>query len=194
MSGSIDGIVTSADEIYLLYTVAGQTAFELQGTGAGATLVLPRDRRFVKARADEIVSALIGAPLSPRELLAALAGCGRPAGDAGDAARFGDLIAVNIAGRPVFLARPRGVWQVVAANAPGVLIDYRRFDGTWPRNMRLTVATGDGSDVALSMTLEQVVVNTTVNPLAFRPRALPDGASPMTLADLREMGPLRGRK
>ena len=75
-SATLHGAVTSEDQIYFEMPVPfGAPGFVLAGTGDRATLLLPRDKRVLHARADDIVEALVGLKLGPEQLLAMLAGC-----------------------------------------------------------------------------------------------------------------------
>ena len=125
----------------------GPPAFVLAGSGATATLLLPRDNRVLRnARAEDILGALTGVALSPADLLAVLTGCvtAMPVAAAGRLHQNG-WASIDLAGdATVFLERVALGWQPRAARRPGWQIEYPAWQGAFPATVRLRVARPEG--------------------------------------------------
>jgi hypothetical protein len=179
--------VTDAGQIRLEAPAAfGRPLVTLAGVEERATLVT-RDNRVLTAPARDILEAITGISLGPRALLAVLSGCGASGNAGATGVRHGDLIVLDVGGRAVYLRAIDGRWRVVAAELPGLLIDYGyAAGGAWPARVRV-VSTGDQGALTLTMAQQQVEANG-----AFRDAdfviAPPPGAVPMTLAELRAIG------
>lgn len=170
----------------------GAPLFVLAGTAERATLVR-RDKRVVTARADDIIEALTGLKLGPRELLAVLAGCADQTPAFSSAAQFGDLVAVTTARARVFLRQREARWQVAAAELSPLLLEYLAMDGSWPARIRITSSASSSLEVRISVALSQIDVNTPIAASVFVPNP-PAGAIPMTIEQLRQSGPMAGRQ
>ena len=118
----------------------GPPAFVLAGSGATATLLLPRDNRVLRnARAEDILGALTGVALSPADLLAVLTGCvtAMPVAAAGRLHQNG-WASIDLGGdATVFLERVALGWQPRAARRPGWQIEYPAWQGAFPATVRL---------------------------------------------------------
>jgi len=171
----------------------GPPAFVLAGTGATATLVLPRDNRVLRnARADDILGALTGVALSPADLLAVFTGCvtAMPVASAGRLHRNG-WASIDLGGdATVFLERVALGWQPRAARRPGWQIEYPEWQGAFPATVRLR-SLDPQVNVDLSAAVSQLEANITVDPAAFKVD-VPREALSLTLDELRDVGPLRG--
>lgn len=189
---TLNGAVTRADDIYLELQVVGTTVFQLAGQDGQATIVLPRDARVLQAPIRDIVEALTGLRWGGRELLDVLSGCvATPTGEV-TGVRVGRLLRVALSSSDVAWLRTRGGrWELEAAQVGEWIVDYRLYDGRWPREVRVT-STG-ATPVDLRFTLSQVQVNIDVPPSTFVLRA-PERFSPMTIEELRSLGPLRERQ
>jgi len=164
----------------------GAQMFLLAGTADHAELLLPSDRRLVVAPAADIVNALVGVKLAPAQLLAVLTGCVAVSPVMLDAARFDGRILVRTADSRVLIARSDGRWQVLAGDAAGVDIDYRRFDGYWPGEWRATPADALAGPV-LVVSVDSLTVNDPKiehNPQVYQLVRPPD-TRPMTIEELR---------
>jgi hypothetical protein len=193
-SATLHGAVTSRDQIYFEMPVPfGAPGFVLAGTGARATLLLPRDKRVLTARADDIVEALVGLKLGPKQLLAVLAGCVDQSAQVSEAQRFGDLIAVTTPAGRVFLREGPGGWRVAAAATGTLIVDYQKLAGLWPSQVRITTAAGATPALDLSIGLSQVEINGQLDASIFSPN-VPVDATPLTLQQLRDAGPLGEKK
>jgi hypothetical protein len=193
-SATLHGAVTAADQIYFEMPVPfGAPGFVLAGTGDRATLLLPRDKRVLQARSADIVEALIGLKLTPAQLLALLAGCVDQSPELSGAARFGDLVAVDMPAGRAFLRREAGGWRVAAAVAGPLVVEYRQLEGRWPSEIRIDSAPGLTPVIAVSIGLSQIEVNGSLEPSVFS-LAVPADATPLTLDQLRAAGPLGEKK
>ena len=170
----------------------GPPAFILAGSGASATLYLPRDDRVLRnARAEDILGALTGVGLGPADLLAVLTGCvtAMPAAASGRLHENGWAAIDLTDGTTVFLERAGAAWRPRAARRPGWLIGYPAWQGAFPAMVRLQ-ATDPAIRMDLSAGISQLEVNTPIDPAAFMVN-VPDDALSLTLDELRDAGPLR---
>jgi hypothetical protein len=170
----------------------GPPAFVLAGSGAGATLLLPRDNRVLRnARAEDILGALTGVALSPADLLAVLTGCvtAMPMASVGRLHQNGWASIDLSGGATLFLERVATGWQPRAARRPGWQIEYGDWQGAFPANVRLR-STDPKVDVDLGAAVSQLEANVPVDPAAFTV-TVPDDMLSMSLAELRDAGPLR---
>jgi hypothetical protein len=170
----------------------GGAIFLLGTRGASATLLLPRDERVVRGAPDAILGALTGVSLAPADLLAILTGCVTPSPQASAGRLHGNGIAsLDLGGgATLYLRRPADVWLPAAARRDGWMIEYPAIQGTFPGAVRLR-SSGAGPVVDMTATLSQVETNTDLAADIFEIE-VPARATPMTLDELREAGPLRG--
>jgi hypothetical protein len=171
----------------------GAPVFVLVTRGDTATLLLPREQRVVRgARAEEILGALTGVALAPADLLAILTGCVVPSPQIVSGRVHGNGVgSLDLeGGATLFVRRSGAAWLPVAARRDGWTIEYPSMGGTFPAAVRLR---SEGGAVAVDMTatLGQVETNTGLAAEAFE-LDIPAGATPLTLDELRDAGPLRG--
>ena len=187
----------------------GSPAFILVADGSRGTLLLPRDRRILQGAAPEdILNALIGVPLGPDDLRAVLTGGMKANAVPVSGREFGpDWMSVDLdADGTVYLHRVQGQpagWRVVAGRYGGLEIEYPEFAGEQPARIVIrsepvpaVAATGAGSaapvvaNVALTIGLSQVEVNGDLPRDQLVAVKIPPGLQPITLAQLRDAGPL----
>lgn len=171
----------------------GPPAFILAARGGRGTLLLPRDDRVVRETPpEEILGALTGVALAPADLQAVLTGClaagGEPMSgrlhengwvsvDLGDATRL-------------YMEREGTMWQPRAGRRPGWEVEYPAWQGPFPETVRLR-SSNPAVEVDLTAGMSQLETNLSIDPAAFTVN-VPRDALPMTLAELRDAGPLRG--
>ena len=171
----------------------GAPFFVLAGRNETATLVLPREHRVLKDTAvAAVLERLTGLALGADDLRLIVSGClverpeptdGRQWGDSWRAVTIGPERVAYIRmqnGQPVLTAADYGPWRV----------DYSAHASGFPRVVRVRRA----GDTAIDITarIEQLDVNTQINPLAWVVD-VPSDADPMTLDELRSIAPLADR-
>ncbi len=186
--------VTDQGQVFLGAIVGGRPRFTLAGTRDAATLVLHDDRRVVRAPAGAIVEALIGTAIAPEEWLAFVTGCVTRSHEIEAAARVGGLIRISTREGQVYLRRQGGVWRVRGGEVLGLIVDYDWRDSAFPTVLGARSAPGGAVDTRLRFEAGQFVVNGGVPAVLFAPPPGADAAVPMTLDELREVGPLGRRK
>lgn len=183
----------------------GAPIFILAGRDGRATLLLPRERRYVaEADTSELLEAITGLRRSVDDLLALIAGCAvANAGPAPGSRNRAGWLAVGVdADVTAFLRRDGGGWRLRAAShaggAPALppwLIEYGDFVSGFPATIRLREGAPDspaGTSVDLTLRIAQREVNVAVDPAAFS--VVTRGAATMTLDELRQLGPLADRE
>jgi hypothetical protein len=203
LSGSLRGsripsitVVTalSADgDAHLQAHASGREIFLLAGRADKASLWLREDHRVVSAPMRDIVQNLADVSLAGDDLLAILTGCAVRTFDVVEASKYGTLIAVETAQGRVFIEPMPGGWAARGAVVGSLIVDYRGFAGRMPSEVVLGTADRGDAGVTLRFRPEQVILDDALPPQLF---SLPAGASTaaaMTLQELRESGPLRGR-
>ena len=171
----------------------GPPAFILAARGGTGTLLLPRDERVLRGTPpQEILGALTGISLNPADLQAVLTGCLVPAGEptAGRLHQNGWL-SVDLPGDvTLFLERVGTRWQPRAGRRPGWQVEYAAWQGAFPQDVRLR-SVNPAVDVDLTASVGQLETNVAIDAAAFAVDIPPD-ALPITLAELRDAGPLGG--
>jgi hypothetical protein len=185
----------------------GSPAFILTADGSRGTLLLPRDRRVLEGTPPEdILNALIGVPLGPDDLRAALSGCLKAAANPTSGREYGpDWMSVDVGSRDAaaeaatlylhHVEGPSGGWRIVAGRYAGLDIEYPRFAAAHPSQIviRSQEAVGGGPPrptVALTISLTQVEVNGDLPRDQLVAVSIPPGFQPITLTELRQSGPL----
>ena len=171
----------------------GSSVFRFGGTAATATLWLRADNRVVHGPAGEIVEALVGVRLEPARLLALLSGCVATSTEATAAVRQGDLAQVTTSDAVVYLAGDGVSWRPRAGLFEQLLVDYRRVEDGYPREIRITSDAGRSPSVDLSITVRSLDINPVFGGSEFIV-PVPQQAVPASLEDLRAAGPLRSTK
>ncbi len=186
--------VTADGDVFLGAVVAGQPRFTLWGRRDQATLLLHDDNRVVRAPAADIVDALIGAAIGPEEWLAMLTGCVTRSHDMTGAARLGKLLRIDTRDGRVYLMRVGGVWRVRGGEVNGLIIDYTWREHAFPGEIRARSAPDRSRRASIAVEASEFSVNQTLPPATFTPARGAAAATPMTLDELREAGPLRKRE
>lgn len=192
ISRTMHGAVTRDDDVYLELQIVGATVFQMAGRNGEATILLPRDERVLRAPTRDIVAALTGLQWGGRELLDVLTGCvAAPVGDV-TGERIGTSARVTLSPSTHAWLRERGGrWELEAAQVADWLVEYRLYDGRWPREVRVT-STG-ATPLDLRFTVSQINVNVDLPPTTFTLN-VPERFIPMTIEELRSVGPLRERR
>ena len=186
----------------------GAPIFILTARGNRATLLLPRDRRvLIDAPVDDVIEALTGIRRSADDLLALVAGClvdtPQP-GSSGGARRYdsGWLGQPLAGGAEAFMREDGRQWRIFAgrslsgldaAATAGWAVTYDAFAAGFPGEVRITQgitpAAAGSTRADVTFRVSQLDANITIDPAAFR-IDIPGGAIPMSLAELRQVGPL----
>jgi hypothetical protein len=173
----------------------GPPAFILAARGQTALLLLPRDDRVLRGEsAEEILGALTGVALAPADLQAILTGC-VAANGAPEAGRLhgNGWASIDLAGGARMYLQPQeGGWLLRAASREGWRIEYPAWDGRFPGTVRLQSSEQGGLNVDLTATLSQLEANVDIDAAAFTVD-VPASARALTIAELRDAGPLRGQ-
>lgn len=168
----------------------GAPFFILAGRAEKATLVLPRERRVLRdTSVAAVLERLTGLALGADDLRLIVSGClvdraapadGRQWPGGWQAVTMGpERVAYlrTVQGRPTLVAADYGPWHV----------DYSQHANGFPRLVRVRSAAK--ADVDITARVEQLDVNTQINPRAWEVE-VPSDADPMTLDDLRSIAPL----
>jgi hypothetical protein len=89
------------------------------------------------------------------------------------------------------LERDANGWRLLAARRAGWQIEYPQWQGGFPSTVRLR-SDGPGVEVDVSAGVSQLETNVDLDEAAFAVDVPPDAAD-LTLGELRDAGPLRGR-
>jgi outer membrane lipoprotein-sorting protein len=175
----------------------GPPAFILAADAGHATLLMPRAGEVLTNQPPErVLEALVGVSLSPDVLQAVLSGCvdPEPLPVAGSRYSTGWARVELNGGTAAFLREEAGRWQIRAALRSTLAIEYEfAGNGRMPKSVRLKSAPGNVPVASLRLSLSQVEVNAPLDAKAFAV-AIPPAASPITLADLKQAGPLGERR
>lgn len=169
----------------------GPPAFILVARGAEATLLLPRDDRFVRGnKAEEILGALTGVALAPADLQAALTGCVMTMPRATDGRMHaGGWASIELeGGASLYVRQESGVWRIRAARRGEWEIEYPMWQGNFPSVVRLRSEAAP-QRIDLTAQVSQLEVNVDLDAGAFTVN-VPASARPLSLQELRENGPL----
>lgn len=193
-SVGIDTGLTSDGGIFLEARAVGSTIFRLTGTREQATLWLRDDNASLQAAAGDIVEALIGVKLEPNRLLAVLTGCVTRDLAIVEAVRIGRDLVVTTPDAVLYLRQDHGAWRVRGGAFEGLLAVVVPGAGL-PTEIRIQSQPGRVPCVNLRVSLTPpLFLNeaSTAIDAAIR-AAVPAGARPITLEELRAAGPLRTR-
>ena len=171
----------------------GPPLFILVADGTTTTLLLPRENRVLRGESPAVIlDALVGLELGPSDLLAILSGCVTPDPRAVGGRLFpSDWSRIDLSGgAAAYLQRDRQTgWFVRAAARDALTIDYDAVGNRTPPTVRLLAHDSRGSTSDLRIGLSQVAIDQKLGPEVFRVR-VPADATPISLAELREAGPL----
>jgi hypothetical protein len=188
-SARLFAAVSADGRLGLESSVSGQLVFRLGGTSDRAVLLVRDQNRVTTARPDEILEALIGVPIGPARLLAVVTGCVTLDDAIVRAARHDGLLEIETAEATVYVASTGAGWQPRAGRFGQVTVEYFSFQDGLPRSLRIASAGSGKSAVALNLDVRAVQTNGTMDDSLFRV-TVPDGASPISLDELRQIGPL----
>ena len=174
----------------------GAPGFYLVARPGEATLWLTREARVLRdVPAVDMLESLTGVPFGPEDLRAVLTGCVVPDPQPTAGRSYGDWVVVDLIGGAVAYLRPvDGEYHVVAGIRDGLTIEYGEFRRRIPRQVRvLSVPTEFNgrtrSLTDLTATLSQVSLGVEISVAVFS-LAVPADVVPMTLEELRRVGPL----
>jgi outer membrane lipoprotein-sorting protein len=168
----------------------GQPFFILAGQDNRATLLLPRDQQVLSdAPVPSVLGRLTGLSLSATDLRLILTACLSETLNPTNGRVYGGAWrAVDLdAGIVAYLRDVDGVPALVAADYGEWRVDYSQQRNGFPRQIRIRSLSGD---VDLTAALDQLEVNTGIDPRAFSTE-VPEGFAPITLDHLRSIVPLR---
>lgn len=189
---TMHGAVTRDDDVYLELQIVGATVFQMAGQNGEATILLPRDERVLRAPTRDIVAALTGLQWGGRELLDVLTGCVAAPEREVTGARIGALLRVDLSpSARAWLRQRGGQWQLEAAQIADWTVQYGFFESRWPTDVRVTSAGATPLD--LRFTVSQINVNVDLPPTTFTLN-VPERFVPMTIEELRSLGPLREQR
>jgi hypothetical protein len=175
----------------------GSPIFVFVARDDDTTLLLARDNRVLEhGRPDAVLEALTGVPLDAAGLRTTLTGCA-VAPDWRQARQFSDDVMTMPDGTgELYLRRGphAGPWQIAVAIHHDIggaewRAEYRDRQDGLPRSIHLAASDRGRFDLALS--LSQVDVNAPLEAGVFRIQ-IPSAATPITLDELNEVGPLGG--
>lgn len=170
----------------------GAPFFILAGRNERATLVLPREHRVLKDTAvANVLGRITGLTLGADDLRLIVSGCLVEQASPGDGRQWGsEWKAVTLGpDRTAYLRLQNGQWLLTAADYGQWHVDYSAHSAGFPRTVRVRGA----GDIDITARVEQLEVNTPINPRAWSVD-VPSDADPMTLDELRSIAPLAERK
>ncbi len=178
----------------------GEPLFVFVANDDDASLLLPRDRRVLEhGKPSDVLEAISGVPLDAAALRSLVTGCADMPDPAG-AVAFGDDWRVatdknrgDNDSEDVYFHRDNANarWRLVATTKRGAWrADYWMFADNLPHAVRLVSEPAGRFD--LQMELAQIEVNVPLGPDAFT-LGQTGGATPITLSELRESGPLAAK-
>jgi hypothetical protein len=172
----------------------GQPVFLLAAQGGDAVLSLPRDDRVLRNQPPQaMLEALVGVDLAPADLLAILTGCVVPGSmPTGGRLHANGWASIDLqGGAKLYLRRATSQWELRAAQRDGWQLEYTMGQTQFPASVRLT-SESQKVPVDLTTGLSELEANVDLDPATFRIEVPPD-ATPLTLDELRESGPLRAK-
>jgi outer membrane biogenesis lipoprotein LolB len=171
----------------------GQPVFLLAAQSGDAVLSLPRDERVLRGQPPQaILEALVGVDLAPADLLAILTGCVVPNSmPTGGRLHANGWASIDLQGGGKVFLRRTSQWELRAAQRDGWQLEYTMGQTQFPASVRLT---SDSQEVPVDLTtgISELEANVDLDPATFRIDVPPD-ATPLTLDELRESGPLRAK-
>jgi hypothetical protein len=201
----IDAGFAAPARVRLEFPAPGKPFFTYVAVGDQATLLLPREGRVLRnAPPAATLEALAGVAIGPEDLRTIVAGCGLASASPTQGRAFaGEWVAVDSGPTTIWLQQVDGVWRLAAASranaAPGLTgpfeVRYTDFIGGRPSTIRVrtlagpSVGGGRAASTDLTIRLSQVDINEPLDDAVFHVDVPPD-ATPMTLEQLREAGPL----
>ncbi|MCX6538065.1 MAG: hypothetical protein NT151_03900 [Acidobacteria bacterium] len=180
----------------------GAPVFILAARANRSVLWFPRDKRVLRdAAVADVLEALTGMRRHADDLLALLTGClvSEPQAEATEARRFeSGWMAVPLSGGAEAFMRSEGQqWRIVGGRSSGGgddrattswTVAYDEFAAGFPGRVRVSQA----STTDVTFRVSQIEANVAIDPAAFS-LTVPADAVPMSLDELRQMGPLADR-
>jgi hypothetical protein len=169
----------------------GQPVFHLAAQGGTGTLLLPRESRVLRGQpAEAILDALIGVNLAPADLQAILTGCVVPKPTpTGGRQHANGWASIDLQDGAKLYLRRTSQWELRAAQRDGWQLEYTIGQSRFPESVRLT-SNSQRAPVDLMTAVSDVEANVDLDAAAFRVD-VPADATPLTLEELRDSGPLR---
>lgn len=196
LRAKLDAGFEAPARVRLEFPAPGKPIFVYVAIGEDATLVLPRERRVLRgAPPAATLEALAGVAIGPEDLRTIIAGCGFATGAATAGRAFDRAsVAVDSGEATSWLQEVNGGWQIVASVRGALEVRYTDYQMGRPLTIRLRAAPGRADGQAapttdLTIRLSQVDINEPLGADVFQVEVAPD-ATPMTLDELREAGPL----
>lgn len=186
---TLQGAMTRDGRIRLIAVAPiGGPIFILAGRAERATLTLPREHRVLVAPVADIVNALIGLRFAPADWVDVLSGCVAAATSPSGGQTGTDLV-VSMGNARAMLRKMGADWRVLMGERPEAVIEYRAYEGRWPSVARITSAMVTDVPIDVGLAIGQIFVNNEIPDRAFV-ADVPSDLTPMTLAELRAIGPL----
>jgi hypothetical protein len=196
----IDAGFEAPAKVRLELPAPGKPFFTFVAVGDDATLVLPREGRVLRhAPPAATLEALAGVAIGPADLRTIVTGCGFARGEPTRGRSYDrGWVAVDAGAATSWLQQVDGAWRMTAASSGPLDVRYADFSSGRPATIRLraAIAPGSGQDASagaamtdLTIRLSQVDINEPLDGAVFTVDVAPD-ATPMTLAQLRQAGPL----
>ncbi len=195
---TLQGAMTRDGRIRLIAVAPiGGPIFVLAGRAERATLTLPRDHRVLTAPVADIVNALIGLKFAPADWVDVLSGCVDAGTQVPAYVPAGGLLGADLVmslanGARALLRKSGAAWRVVAGERPEAVIEYRKYLGTWPSLASINSAASAAVPLSIHLEITQIFVNVELSDKTFM-LEVPADFTPMTLAELRAIGPLGER-
>lgn len=187
--GLTAGMAVDADRMAMNLRWSAAPEFNIAGSTADVTLLMQRAGRVVRGPSAEVTDALIGVGLTPAGLLAILTGCVTPDTTVVGAERVGATLQVTLPGGLVYLRERGASWQLLAGEIDGMVVDYRRVEDGWPRE----VVIRRQPDVTLTLRVVEFERNPPLAPGLFQ-LGTPATFVEMPLETLRAEGPFGPRR
>lgn len=177
--------VTNGGQLLLQVGATAAPDIWLAGTADHATLLLREDNRVVRARADEIVDALVGARLGPEQFLAMLTGClardrSITAATAHEATRR-----ITTPDATLFLQHMNGAWRIVAGAVGSTRVDYRPVTSSFPTRIRVRTTLAEGREIGFTLDVQESIPDKPIADKTFT-LEVPNDAQPMSVDELRQ--------
>lgn len=186
----LQGAMTRDGRIRLIAVAPmGGPIFVLAGRADRATLTLPRDHRVLVAPVADIVNALIGLKFAPADWVDVLSGCVAAANAPSGGSSGADIVMSLSPTSRALLRKDSIAWRVMAGERPEAFIEYRSYLGTWPSAARISSAATGAVTLSINLEITQIFANIDLPDKTFT-LEVPSGFEPMTLAELRAIGPI----
>ena len=176
----------TANQLLLQVGATAAPDIWLAGSADQATLLLREGNRVVRARAEDIVDALIGVKMAPQQFMALLTGCVARDLNVTSATAFNGTRRLVTPDAELFAEQIAGAWRIVAGSFGNVRVDYRPLTTTFPARARVRARLAGGRDVAFTLDVQESLPDRPIPEQSFQ-LAVPTDADPMTLDDLRRM-------